>query len=103
MKERPGILTTLEEGVLLVELDRPDRRNALDESNEARERLRHIFMRAPQAYGLSKRLLHVSASVDLESGLFVESLAQSLLVGTEDHKEGVRAARERRRPSFAGR
>ncbi len=32
MKERLGIRTTLEEGVLLVELDRPDQRNALDES-----------------------------------------------------------------------
>ena len=71
--------------------------------DEARERLRLIFRRAPQAYGLAKRLLHLSASVDLESGLFAESLAQSLLVGTEDHKEGVRAARERRAPSFTGR
>ena len=71
--------------------------------DEARERLRLIFERAPQAYGLSKRLLHLSASVDLESGLFAESLAQSLLVVTEDHKEGVRAARERRAPRFGGR
>jgi enoyl-CoA hydratase/carnithine racemase len=71
--------------------------------DEARERLRHIFRRAPQAYGLSKRLLHLSASVDLESALFAESLAQSLLVATEDHKEGVRAARERRTPRFGGR
>jgi enoyl-CoA hydratase/carnithine racemase len=71
--------------------------------DEARESLRLIFKRAPQAYGLAKRLLHLSASVDIESGLFAESLAQSLLVGTEDHREGVRAARERRRPSFTGR
>jgi enoyl-CoA hydratase/carnithine racemase len=71
--------------------------------NEARELLRHIFRRAPQAHGLSKRLLHLSASVDLESGLFAESLAQSLLVATEDHKEGVRAVRERRAPRFGGR
>jgi enoyl-CoA hydratase/carnithine racemase len=71
--------------------------------DEARERLRHIFRRAPQAYGLSKRLLHLSASVDLESGLFAESLAQSLLVATEDHKEGVRATRERRASRFGGR
>src|SRR5215210_5300725 len=70
--------------------------------DEARERLRHILRRAPQAYGLSKRLLVLSASVDLESGLFAESLAQSLLVATEDHKEGVRAARERRTPRFGG-
>lgn len=71
--------------------------------DEARERLRRIFKRAPQAYGLAKRLLHLSASVDLESGLFAESLAQSSLIGTKDHKEGVRAARERRAPSFTGR
>jgi enoyl-CoA hydratase/carnithine racemase len=71
--------------------------------DETRERLRHIFRRAPQAYGLSKRLLHLSASVDLESGLFAESLAQSLLVTSDDHKEGVRAARERRAPRFGGR
>jgi enoyl-CoA hydratase/carnithine racemase len=71
--------------------------------DEARERLERIFGRAPQAYGLAKRLLHLSASVDLESGLFMESLAQSLLVGTEDHREGVRAARGRRAPSFTGR
>jgi enoyl-CoA hydratase/carnithine racemase len=71
--------------------------------DEAKERLRFILGRAPQAYGLSKRLLHLSASVDIESGLFAESLAQSLLIGTEDHREGVRAARERRAPSFTGR
>ena len=71
--------------------------------DEARDRVRHILRRAPQAYGLAKRLLHLSASVDLESGLFAESLAQSSLVGTADHKEGVRAARERRAPAFEGR
>jgi len=71
--------------------------------DEAKERLRFILKRAPQAYGLSKRLLHFSTSVDIESGLFAESMAQSLLVGTEDHTEGVRAARERRAPSFTGR
>jgi enoyl-CoA hydratase/carnithine racemase len=71
--------------------------------DEAKERLRFILKRAPQAYGLSKRLLHLSASVDVESGMFAESLAQSLLIGTEDHREGVRAARERRAPSFTGR
>jgi enoyl-CoA hydratase/carnithine racemase len=71
--------------------------------DEANERLRFILKRAPQAYGLSKRLLHFSASADVESGLFAESLAQSLLIGTEDHREGVRAARGRRAPSFKGR
>src|SRR5215204_5912109 len=108
-----GLRTTLEDGTLLVELNRPEKRNALDEAlqsellqlftdaasdrevrgviltgsgeafsaggdpldaseayrhglvtrvaphdkllDEARQRLRHIFMRAPQAYGLTKR------------------------------------------------
>jgi enoyl-CoA hydratase/carnithine racemase len=71
--------------------------------DESREQLRRIFRRAPQAYGLAKRLLLHAANVDLESGMFAESLAQSLLVTTEDHREGVRAARERRPPDFTGR
>jgi enoyl-CoA hydratase/carnithine racemase len=32
-----------------------------------------------------------------------ETIAQSLLVRTDDHREGVRAARERRPPEFTGR
>jgi enoyl-CoA hydratase/carnithine racemase len=74
MTESPGLRTTLEDGTLFVEMNRPEKRNALDEA-------------------LQGELLR----------LFAESLAQSLLVGTEDHREGVRAARERRRPSFTGR
>ena len=84
MTEYSGLGTTLKDGALLVELNRPDKTNALEEA-------------------LQGELLHLSASTDLESDLFAESLAQSLLVGTEDHKEGVRAARERRAPSFTGR
>ena len=121
MTERSTIRTTLDDGALLVELNRPEKRNALDEAlqgellrvftDAAHEReVRGVILTAageafsaPQAYGLSKRLLHLSASVDIESGLFAESLAQSLLIGTEDHREGVRAARERRAPSFTGR
>lgn len=59
--------------------------------------------RAPLSYGLTKRLLLLAASADLASGLSAETIAQSLLVGSEDHAEGVRAAREGRPPSFTGR
>ena len=70
---------------------------------EARAAALHCLEGAPQAYGLAKRLLWLGAQVDLESGMFAESLAQSLLVGTEDHREGLRAWRERRPPRFEGR
>ncbi len=59
--------------------------------------------RAPQSYGLTKRLLLLAASADLPSGLIAETIAQSLLVASEDHAEGVEAAREGRSPSFTGR
>jgi enoyl-CoA hydratase/carnithine racemase len=59
--------------------------------------------RAPQSYGLTKRLLLLAASADLASGLNAETIAQSLLVGSADHAEGMEAAREGRPPSFTGR
>jgi enoyl-CoA hydratase/carnithine racemase len=70
--------------------------------DEARARLADALKSAPQAYGLAKRLLLLASSVDLESGLLAESLAQSLLVQSEDHQEGLRARRERRPPRFTG-
>ncbi len=59
--------------------------------------------RAPQSYGLTKRVLLLAASTDLASGLSAETVAQSHLVGSDDHAEGVQAAREGRPPSFTGR
>ena len=62
----------------------------------ARERLALMLERSPQAYAAAKRLLWLAASVDLESGMVAEGLAQSLLVGTEEHKRAVEEARWRR-------
>jgi enoyl-CoA hydratase/carnithine racemase len=69
----------------------------------ARTRLEDALRAAPQAYGLAKRLLLLASNVDLESGLLAESLAQSLLVQSADHQEGLQARRERREPRFEGR
>ena len=61
------------------------------------------LVRAPQSYGLVKRLLLLAASSDLHSAMTAETIGQSLLIETEDHREGRQAAREGRAPEFTGR
>ena len=63
---------------------------------EARSRVDVMLARSPQAYAAAKRLLWLAANVDLESGMVAEGLAQSLLIGTEEHKRAVEEARWRR-------
>jgi enoyl-CoA hydratase/carnithine racemase len=72
-------------------------------SAAARRLVERALERAPQSYGLVKRLLMVAASADLSSAMAAETLGQSLLIGTEDHREGKQALRERRKPEFKGR
>ncbi len=55
-----------------------------------------MLERSPQAYAAAKRLLWLAASVDLESGMVAEGIAQSLLIGTPEHKRAVEEARWRR-------
>lgn len=55
----------------------------------ARERVALMLERSPQAYAAAKRLLWLAASVDLESGMVAEGLAQSALISTPEHKEAV--------------
>lgn len=61
----------------------------------AHVRLALMLERSPQAYAAAKRLLWLAANVDLESGMVAEGLAQSLLIGTDEHRRGVEAARRR--------
>jgi enoyl-CoA hydratase/carnithine racemase len=75
-----------------------------DELAAAAHRLvERALVRAPQSYGLVKRLLLLAASSDLTSTMTAETIAQSLLIGTEDHREGRRARRDGRPPEFTGR
>jgi len=64
------------------------------------ERLRG---KAPQALGIAKRVLQNCVSADLQTGRTIESFGQSILIKTKDHREGVTAFREKRRPKFEGR
>ncbi|HEY6890663.1 MAG TPA: enoyl-CoA hydratase/isomerase family protein [Solirubrobacter sp.] len=61
----------------------------------ARARVDLMLQRSPQAYAAAKRLLWLAGNVDLESGMVAEGLAQSLLIGTDEHKQAVREARQR--------
>jgi enoyl-CoA hydratase len=71
--------------------------------DEAYEVAEQIASRAPVANGLAKRVIRASVDADERTGAVLESLAQSLLVQTEDHEEGLEAFRDRRDPEFQGR
>jgi len=69
----------------------------------AQARARRMLHRAPLSFGAAKRLAHLAADADLRSGVLAESFAQTALLASEDHREGLAAARERRDPEFAAR
>jgi enoyl-CoA hydratase/carnithine racemase len=69
----------------------------------ARARVNKMLERAPLSFAAAKRLVQLAADVDLRSGMLAESLAQTTLLQSADHREGLAAARERREPEFEGR
>jgi enoyl-CoA hydratase len=62
-----------------------------------------LLKRAPQSLGLAKKILNLVGNVDQTTAVVMEGLAQSILLRTEDHQEGLRAFREKRKPQFKGR
>jgi enoyl-CoA hydratase/carnithine racemase len=62
-----------------------------------------IAQNAPLAVGLAKRLIDLGSNVDAHTFQAMELLAQSILVPSEDAREGARALAERRPPRFSGR
>ena len=67
------------------------------------ELVEELLACAPIAVGLAKRLMDASARPALSTTLELEIAAQEQCARTEDVREGVRAAAERRAPAFKGR
>ncbi|MEM4780405.1 MAG: enoyl-CoA hydratase/isomerase family protein [Halalkalicoccus sp.] len=73
-----------------------------DPETAAREYAESLLDRPPQAVGLAKRVVNAARDTDTRSAGLLESLAQSTLIETDDHREGIEAFREKREPEFSG-
>jgi enoyl-CoA hydratase/carnithine racemase len=78
-------------------------RVAADVDAATAELVGELLACAPLAVGLAKRLIDASARPALSTTLELEVAAQELCARSEDVREGVEAAAERRAPNFKGR
>ena len=69
----------------------------------ARDIAARILALGPLAARLAKLSLNASARADLDAGLIIETLAQTICFNSEDKVEGASAFLEKRKPRFKGR
>lgn len=77
-------------------------RVADDPENAAEEYANTLLEKPPQALGLAKHVITAARDMDVRAAGKLESLAQSTLLKTDDHAEGIDAFREDRDPEFTG-
>jgi enoyl-CoA hydratase/carnithine racemase len=63
---------------------------------------RKLLTKAPQAMGMAKHIINTCQNVDTETGRLLERLGQSVLIRTEDNKEGMTAFQNKRPARFRG-
>jgi enoyl-CoA hydratase/carnithine racemase len=61
-----------------------------------------LLTKAPQAMGMAKHIINTCQNVDTETGRLLERLGQSVLIRTEDNKEGMTAFQNKRPAKFRG-
>lgn len=77
---------------------------SVDELDATVSELAQRFAQGPtRAIGLTKRVLNKAARISLAEALEYEARIQDIAIRTEDHKEGVTAFLQKRRPHFQGR
>lgn len=64
---------------------------------------RILVDRAPLALGMAKHVINTCQNTDTETGRLIERLGQSILIQSEDSREGNAAFREKRKPDWKGR
>lgn len=75
---------------------------AKDLLKEAYKYAEMLATKAPYAMGMAKHVINLCMNTDMHTGRYLERLGQSVLVLSEDHKEGMRAFKEKRKPKFTG-
>ena len=73
--------------------------NLMDETMSLARRL---VAKAPLALAACKAVLNACVDTDVASGHVLELMAQTVLVNTKDHLEGIQAFVEKREPRFVG-
>ena len=98
-----GRIITAEEAqsIGLVNIVTDDSREAL--MAEAEKLARQMMAKAPKALMLAKIAINYGTETDINTGLMIERLAQTLALSTEDRKEGTAAFLEKRPAHFTGR
>jgi len=72
-------------------------------SGEAMRFAQQLAYMPTRAVGLTKRMINAAWTADLQAQLELEARLQTPAALTDDHREGVRAFLEKRRPRFKGR
>lgn len=68
----------------------------------AHEMAKKIMKKGPVAISMAKMSINIGMDTDMNTGLLFERIAQTVVFGTDDRKEGTAAFLEKRDANFTG-